>query len=203
MHRFSFAILGMTSLLLGIATVQAKDRDKAATRACQDAVTRKVQKQESKARRVEFLDSSTKVTRLSDSETSVKGTGQFTGKSDDSTKFSYRCTYDASSRDTSSVDVHMQVSDTGSGAGGTYDKSGQKAVNACEKAVERDIRKDNKHVDDIDFVRGKTKIEPQKNAKTNVSGKGEYDKKGKTHKFSYRCTHNDRTGVVQKVEVND
>lgn len=95
--------------------------------------------------------------------------------------------------------VSLSVAVTGSTAGAA--DADAAAASACRQAAEAKIRKNHKKAERISFAADKTKVKQESKKEISVKGAGEFEKKGKTRKFSFRCTYDAKKQQVSDVSI--
>jgi hypothetical protein len=83
----------------------------------------------------------------------------------------------------------------------TAHTDGQGAMYACQRAVAKEVRRSHPHAVRVEFVDGK--VRKVSKGERGVKGNGLFQvKKGKSYKFTYRCTYNSRSGKTYGVSVH-
>ena len=196
--------------VLCAAYVGAAAQDKAvpqqaSAEACEEQVSRTVQRDRDGARQVQFVGTKRTLSAISDEETGIKGEGRYRSRAGVLTPFSYSCVFNPRTGEASGVVISESAAVTAPSATGTASDAPIASTDACESAVAQALKDKHPRASRIVFGSDSRTLRPAPNARTAMEGEGAVDRAPgmSTVRFSYSCLYDARSGKVERVQTSE
>lgn len=178
----------------------------AAVEACEEQVSRTVQRDRDGARQVQFVGAKRTLSAISDEETGIKGEGRYRSRAGAITPFTYSCVFNPRTGEASGVVFSEAAAAPPPSVIGTASSDAPIAsTEACESAVAQALKDKHPRASRIVFGSDTRTLRPAPNARTAMEGEGAVDRAPgmSAMRFSYRCLYDARSGKVERVQTSE